>query len=163
VPRHPPCALSSLATKMLASTVQFSNNKQPHHQPTPNQHTQTSVQAQPGVCGAAGSSPRRNSRPPNPQHTAGSKNQGGPGPFPQDPTGCTRTPPTHPHPRSTPTPAETGTGSTRKARVNQKGSQARFHINEPHPLDTNGRAGMQTWTPNTPSRMSTASGSLERR
>ena len=26
VPRHPPCALNNLATKMLASTVQFSNN-----------------------------------------------------------------------------------------------------------------------------------------
>lgn len=32
VPRHPPCALSNLATKMLASTIQFSNNNQtsPH-------------------------------------------------------------------------------------------------------------------------------------
>ena len=28
VPRHPPCALSNLATKMLASTIQFSNNNQ---------------------------------------------------------------------------------------------------------------------------------------
>src|SRR5437667_10555449 len=26
VPRHPPCALSNLTTKMLASTVQFSTN-----------------------------------------------------------------------------------------------------------------------------------------
>src|SRR3954467_2875514 len=26
VPRHPPCALTNLATKMLASTVQFSRN-----------------------------------------------------------------------------------------------------------------------------------------
>src|SRR6266480_7746897 len=34
VPRHPPCALSNLTTKMLASTVQFSNYDQPptHHQ-----------------------------------------------------------------------------------------------------------------------------------
>src|SRR5690348_9319434 len=32
VPRHPPCALSNLTTKMLASTVQFSNNAtQPTH------------------------------------------------------------------------------------------------------------------------------------
>ena len=29
VPRHPPCALSNLTTKMLASTVQFSTNTQP--------------------------------------------------------------------------------------------------------------------------------------
>src|SRR3954462_12035538 len=33
VPRHPPCALNNLATKMLASTMQFSNHKR--HQPTP--------------------------------------------------------------------------------------------------------------------------------
>src|SRR4029079_5107045 len=32
VPRHPPFALGNLTTKMLASTVQFSNNDQP--QPT---------------------------------------------------------------------------------------------------------------------------------
>jgi hypothetical protein len=34
VPRHPPCALKNLATKMLASTVQFSNNN-PNTNPTP--------------------------------------------------------------------------------------------------------------------------------
>jgi hypothetical protein len=28
MPRHPPCALKNLSTKMLASTVQFSNNHQ---------------------------------------------------------------------------------------------------------------------------------------
>src|SRR5215475_11389162 len=37
VPRHPPFALSNLTTKMLASTVQFSNNNQTtthtHHTP----------------------------------------------------------------------------------------------------------------------------------
>jgi hypothetical protein len=39
VPRHPPCALSNLTTKMLASTVQFSTNTQPtttRHSSTPN-------------------------------------------------------------------------------------------------------------------------------
>jgi len=38
VPRHPPCALKNLATKMLASTVQFSNNTRtpiPTAPPTP--------------------------------------------------------------------------------------------------------------------------------
>ncbi len=30
VPRHPPCALNNLATKMLASTVQFSRYGRPH-------------------------------------------------------------------------------------------------------------------------------------
>jgi hypothetical protein len=34
MPRHPPCALKNLATKMLASTMQISNNKQPPP-PTP--------------------------------------------------------------------------------------------------------------------------------
>ena len=32
MPRHPPCALKNLATKMLASTMQISNNKQRPHQ-----------------------------------------------------------------------------------------------------------------------------------
>jgi hypothetical protein len=34
MPRHPPSALDNLTTKMLASTVQFSN-QQPTHNPTP--------------------------------------------------------------------------------------------------------------------------------
>ncbi len=33
VPRHPPCALNNLATKMLASTVQFSRYGRPHPPP----------------------------------------------------------------------------------------------------------------------------------
>src|SRR3954462_1638609 len=37
VPRHSPCALSNLTTKMLASTVQFSTNTQPP--PPQPQHT----------------------------------------------------------------------------------------------------------------------------
>ena len=37
VPRHPPCALKNLTTKMLASTMQFST-----HQPTPH-HTRRST------------------------------------------------------------------------------------------------------------------------
>src|SRR5215813_14546054 len=43
VPRHPPFALSNLTTKMLASTVQFSNNNQTtthtHHTPQNPQHS----------------------------------------------------------------------------------------------------------------------------
>src|ERR1700750_2898795 len=43
VPRHPPFALTNLTTKMLASTVQFSNNNQtptttPPHTPKPAAH-----------------------------------------------------------------------------------------------------------------------------
>src|ERR1700742_604128 len=41
VPRHPPFALGNLTTKMLASTVQFSNNDQ-HHPGTI--HTQQTAQ-----------------------------------------------------------------------------------------------------------------------
>ena len=37
VPRHPPCALNNLATKMLASTVQFSRYGRPHPH-TPGHH-----------------------------------------------------------------------------------------------------------------------------
>src|SRR3982750_1158933 len=43
VPRHPPSALSNLTTKMLASTVQFSNNTQPrtsHPPPAPIPNTE---------------------------------------------------------------------------------------------------------------------------
>jgi hypothetical protein len=106
--------------------------------------------------------PEETADPPTPNTHAGSKIRGAwvrslrtqqdvHEPHPPTPTPV-------PHP-----PCRNRASSTREARVNQKGSQARFHINEPHPLDTNGRARMQTWTPNTPSRMSTASGSLERR
>jgi hypothetical protein len=35
VPRHPPCALKNLNTKMLASTVQFSNNNRNPHPHAP--------------------------------------------------------------------------------------------------------------------------------
>src|SRR2546421_12752673 len=49
VPRHPPFALSNLTTKMLASTVQFSNNAQPHtHTPPPTTPTPRNLQGNPG-------------------------------------------------------------------------------------------------------------------
>src|SRR3954467_3006073 len=38
VPRHSPCALSNLTTKMLASTVQFSTNTQPQPHTTAHAH-----------------------------------------------------------------------------------------------------------------------------
>jgi hypothetical protein len=52
VPRHPPCALSNLTTKMLASTVQFSTNTHPHpprhsHHPTPGARPATRMQMPP--------------------------------------------------------------------------------------------------------------------
>jgi hypothetical protein len=43
MPRHPPCALNNLTTKMLASTVQFSNNH-PNQPPTRTpDHTHTGL------------------------------------------------------------------------------------------------------------------------
>jgi hypothetical protein len=41
MPRHPPCALKNLTTKMLASTVQFSNNKPTPHPQRRHQHPPT--------------------------------------------------------------------------------------------------------------------------
>ena len=47
VPRHPPFALTNLTTKMLASTVQFSNNTPPTTHTHHLHHTQPHPQAQP--------------------------------------------------------------------------------------------------------------------
>ena len=81
VPRHPPCALKNLATKMLASTIQFSNNTR-----TPTtQHTHAPERLVP---------PTRTT-----SHSL----------FPQDPTTCrhphTLPPVTNP-PHHTPTPTQ---------------------------------------------------------
>ena len=52
MPRHPPCALKNLATKMLASTVQFSNNKPtPPRTPTPAPTTKDEPVCRPGQPG----------------------------------------------------------------------------------------------------------------
>jgi len=53
VPRHPPCALSNLTTKMLASTMQFSTNTHPHP-PHHNNHPP----AQPGRTNVHQANPR---------------------------------------------------------------------------------------------------------
>ena len=98
VPRHPPCALKNLATKMLASTIQFSNNTR-----TPTTNTPSAP--------ASWSRPRENPHPANP-HTTHSDAE----PcirqvlFPQDPTTCRHphalhnpvTSPPHHHPHPTP-------------------------------------------------------------
>jgi hypothetical protein len=49
VPRHPPCALSNLTTKMLASTVQFSTNTQPTSPPRRPAPTRALSRHQPGI------------------------------------------------------------------------------------------------------------------
>jgi hypothetical protein len=116
MPRHPPCALNNLTNtqkqtldknrperpkafepeKMLASTVQFSTNKQPPA-PTP--------PPDPGNTRAV----RQTNRPCREEAPAPTR---GRGPLPQDPTACLR-------PRTRPRPASTHPGgrSTRGRQI----------------------------------------------
>src|SRR5256714_1925873 len=88
VPRHPPCALSNLTTKMLASTVQFSTNAtQPTHNTTAAHPKPRDAVLQPGQ--------RPSSRPKNPT-TSSSLSHHQPWLFFQDPTGCPTPPPAAP-------------------------------------------------------------------
>ena len=92
VPRHPPCALKNLATKMLASTMQFST-----HQPTPTS-TRNISQHQP----RQGHTPKQPTTPPEPTgpppHTGGQPSSPGPvQPIPQTPNSA-------PHATTPPTP-----------------------------------------------------------
>src|SRR5215470_8658270 len=94
VPRHPPCALTNLATKMLASTVQFSKNGRPQPQPRTHPHGQ--------FHGKAG--PYR-SQPPQPGHPShGGQSATEEAPAPSGPNSApSETPshqpdPFHPHP-----------------------------------------------------------------
>ena len=110
VPRHPPCALTNLTTKMLASTVQFSTNAPPppatphhrgdDHQPDPT----TPPKHRPPPPGHAHQPDATRPRPPTPRRH----------PLPQDPTARqpANVPPT-PQPRrpgqaTTPDRPETG-------------------------------------------------------
>src|SRR6478672_4889774 len=84
VPRHPPSALDNLTTKMLASTVQFSNNKQTRnptttHQTNPETLQQVSVTAV-WVVRHGLPEKTRPTRPPNPPPP--SKNTQAPQPHP---------------------------------------------------------------------------------
>ena len=114
VPRHPPFALTNLTTKMLASTVQFSNNTPPtthtHHLPAhpTTGHTRSLVED--------GTGQKQQPGPGNQDHSPGTR---GPRLFFQDPTGCfhhhttsQRFPAPHPHPktRATGRTRETPTG-----------------------------------------------------
>ena len=56
VPRHSPFALDNLTTKMLASTVQFSNNNQPHTNHTPHHPSG-------GSCAQMQEGPQKQPRP----------------------------------------------------------------------------------------------------
>jgi hypothetical protein len=92
VPRHPPCALSNLTTKMLASTVQFSTNTstRTHTTTTTHHHTPTRGCTGPAFRGQA------RGHHPKPQ-TPHPHLWGTPGLFLQDPTGCPNQPPPTPH------------------------------------------------------------------
>ena len=102
VPRHPPFALTNLTTKMLASTVQFSNNTPPTthtHHPHPDEHNRV-----PNIVWWK-MAPARNNNPINTDHGCSFRTQ-------QD-VFTTTPPPTIP--RSTPAPEKTRTtGRTRK-------------------------------------------------
>ena len=73
VPRHPPCALKNLTTKMLASTMQFST-----HQPTPTRHpritreqqtSEATHQSKPATADPSDTQ-QRTTRPPHQTHHA---------------------------------------------------------------------------------------------
>src|SRR5262245_53922321 len=93
VPRHPPCALSNLTTKMLASTVQFSTNTHPHP-PRHNNHPPRGGVLQPehGSHQEPRQTPTRGTRL-----------------FSQDPTGCLDTATTNPTGPVSPPPPGGGT------------------------------------------------------
>ena len=99
VPRHPPCALTNLATKMLASTVQFSRygRTQPtrHRLPTP----------------APKGRRRRFGNRTDPQKTPNEKTF--------DPSGPNSAPTTHDCPKL-PVPAATTCKKQRSERLNQE-------------------------------------------
>ena len=122
VPRHPPSALDNLTTKMLASTVQFSTNDQPHnpHPPRPTPHPshhhpravqeETGGQARVGPCLATREAQAACL-------------------FPQDPTGC---PPLHHHPRPARPPPPTGSRAVQsKGQRRRKASTKTFEENLP--------------------------------
>jgi hypothetical protein len=89
MPRHPPCALNNLTTKMLASTVQFSNN---HPSTTAVRSTSQTLTSACGMTPNSAGKPRAS--PPHHPTNVGLRV------FSQDPT-VRPTPPPTPHSRST--------------------------------------------------------------
>ena len=116
VPRHPPSALDNLTTKMLASTVQFSNNKQTRNPTTTHQTNPPQTVTVPSHCISRLAvwmvrhglpEKTRPTRPPNPPPPSRSSRSRKPLRclFLQDPTGCrlknppaAPTTPIHTHP-----------------------------------------------------------------
>ena len=92
MPRHPPCALNNLATKMLASTVQFSKYGRTHHHRSPQTHTQHPINQGPWTQAV-----RWDGGPPQPS-TKGTTHHSR-CLFPQDPTVCRTTDHSRPVPQ----------------------------------------------------------------
>ena len=94
MPRHPPCALKNLATKMLASTMQISNNKQrpcqTHHQ-TLGQNRIDVMEGRSRKRGTTALVLHRRERQAG-LKAATRRRQPQSGPFPQDPTVCPNPP-----------------------------------------------------------------------
>ena len=90
MPRHPPCALNNLTTKMLASTVQFSNN---HPNTSPHANTRPDTHSHPRYIDQQGRGKKNHHIIHTRQHSASTH---GLRMFPQDPT-VHRTPPTPAH------------------------------------------------------------------
>jgi hypothetical protein len=92
VPRHPPCALTNLATKMLASTVQFSSygRRPPSTRRLPTHPAQPRRARQAGERFTERAIPHEQApHPGEPSRRRTSRS-----PIPQDPTACQA--PTHP-------------------------------------------------------------------
>jgi hypothetical protein len=114
VPRHPPCALSNLATKMLASTVQFSKNGRPRPHTQTHPHPQQGGQSPEGPVRTATTPPH-----PEPKPQAGGTTAMKKLPLPQDPTARHTTPPT---------PARPVPPPPRRARSTRHQNQHRQHL-----------------------------------
>jgi hypothetical protein len=144
VPRHPPCALTNLATKMLASTVQFSTNGRPpaHPHSTPTPPPRKPGQNMQAVLREAGPVQRETS------------------PLPQDPTACHQGARIHPPPVPPHQTLHRGDGSTSRGR--RPGPSQRSTPSSSPPTPTAGRPP-HTPTPEQLRDRRCAGCSLERR
>src|SRR5882762_8875033 len=120
MPRHPPCALNNLTTKMLASTVQFSNNhpRQPLTRDTSQTHdlsTYGDLTIHQGL--------RYDLKTVRDQDNTLASHQGRPRVFSQDPTVC-RTPSGHPLNTSSTTSTPKGSLSVLGVFVGAEGASA---------------------------------------
>ena len=89
MPRHPPCALKNLATKMLASTMQFTNNNQTPAHPTTRHPspppTATNDRKHQTRTGMTGDQPQEETQPPTHQPASERPVPSGPNSVPNQP------------------------------------------------------------------------------